>query len=101
MDQISKRVYTREFREQAVAQVLQGGRRAIDVGRSLDINDKTFSRWIRLAREGRLGQVDEHRVEGVSEMQAEISRLKRLLAQAQEDRDILKKASAYFAKNLK
>lgn len=101
MDKIQKRMYTREFRVQAVAQVLKGGRTAVEVAKSLDINDKTFSRWLRLAREGRLDQVDDHRIENVSEMQAEISRLKRLLTEAQEDRDILKKASAYFAKNLK
>jgi transposase len=50
------------------------------------------------AREGRLVAVDAHRMQPVSELQAELSRLKRELAIACEERDILKKATAYFAK---
>jgi transposase len=101
MDKIRKQIYTREFRAQAVKQVLQGDRKPAEVAKALDINIKTFSRWLMLARGGRLAEVDGHRAEPVSEMQAEISRLKRELAEAREDRDILKKASAYFAKHLK
>ena len=76
-------------------------RKPSEVAKSLDINDKTFSRWLRLAREERLGQVDDHRVENVGELQAENSQLRRFLVEAQEERNILKKAGAYFAKNLK
>jgi transposase len=49
------------------------------------------------ARRRQLGALDSRRVTPVSDSQAEISRLKRELAQAREERDILKKAAAYFA----
>jgi hypothetical protein len=43
------------------------------------------------AREGKLATVDAHRMLPVSELQAEVSRLKRELAIACEERDVLKK----------
>ena len=49
------------------------------------------------ARHGKLGAMDgNHRP--VSKLGAEISRLKRELAETRMERDILKKAAAYFAK---
>jgi Ca2+-binding RTX toxin-like protein len=60
-------------------------------------SDKSLANWVSQARCGQLGAVDSRRVTPVTDSQAEISRLKRELAQAREERDILKKAAAYFA----
>jgi transposase len=64
----------------------------------LALSVKTYSRWVRVARAGTLMSVDAQRVQPVTDLQAEVSRLKRELAVACEERDILKKATAYFAK---
>jgi transposase len=59
---------------------------------------QTYANWVSKAREGKLAVVDARRLQPVSDLQAEVSRLKRELAIACEERDILKKATAYFAK---
>lgn len=64
------------------------------MGSSLSI--MTYSRWIREARAGVLARVDKYRAQPVSDLQTEVSRLKRELVIACEDRDVLKKATAYL-----
>ena len=66
-----------------------------EAAKQLALSVKTYSRWVREARAGTLMSVDAHRVLPVTDLQAEVSRLKRELAIACEDRDILKKATAY------
>ena len=92
-----RRVFTTQFRQEAVQLVLRDGKSQAQAARELQISDKSLANWVSQARGGQLGAVDSHRVTPVSDSQAEISRLKRELAQAREERDILKKAAAYFA----
>ena len=60
----------------------------------LALSVKTYSRWVRESRAGTLMSVDAHRVLPVTDLQVEVSRLKRELPIACEDRGILKKATA-------
>ena len=84
--------YTAEFKAQAVALVVEAGRSALVVARELGINVNTLHSWLKQAR-------DEDSDSNTSEAAIyEIKRLKKELAQAQMERDILKKAAAYFAK---
>ena len=92
----SRRKYTREFKLEALKLVLEEGRSVTDVARSLGIDRSLLQRWksefkddgaVAFPGEGRQKPEDE-----------EIARLKRELSQAQRERDILKKALAYFAK---
>ncbi len=53
--------------------------------------------WVFRARHGTLTGVGEHR-RPITNLEAEVSRLNRELAEARMERDILKKATAYFAK---
>ncbi len=59
----------------------------------LGFSMQTYATWVARAREGKLAAVDAHRMQPVSELQAEVSRLKRELAIACEERDILKNSS--------
>ena len=97
MHTIPNRQYTREFREAAVNQVLDGGRSVVEVARSLEMSDKTLSNWVRRVRRGqpfsRRGQLPE-----VTDVQAELTRLRTENAQLKQDKDILKKAAAYFVR---
>ena len=97
MHTIPNRQYTREFREAAVKQVLDGGRSVVEVAGSLEMSDKTLSTWVRRVRRGqpfsRRGQLPE-----VTDVQAELTRLRTENAQLKQDKDILKKAAAYFVR---
>ena len=98
MQSISKRVFTHEYRAEAVKLVTEQGMGVTEAAKKLALSVKTYSRWVRVARAGTLMSVDAHRLHPVTDLQAEVSRLKRELAVACEERDILKKATAYFAR---
>ena len=64
-------------------------------GRSLGVAEQTLFNWVKASREGRLSGAD---TKPVSAEQMEISRLRAELARVKMERDILKKATAYFAR---
>jgi transposase len=89
--------YTREFRQEAVKLVVEGGLSIPEVGRRLSIAPSSISNWVKAFKAGKLGEVGKtHRV--LSDGEMEVIRLKRELAEVKMERDILKKAAAYFAK---
>ena len=92
----SDRKYTDEFREAAVKQV-EAGRGMAAVARSLEMSNKTLANWVYRAREGQ-ALVKRLPHQPVSELQAEVSRLRQENARLRVEREILKKAAAYFAK---
>ena len=94
MQTVPKRVFTHEYRAEAVKRVLAEGLGVTQAARKLGLSVKSYSKWIPDARAGALSTIDTHRVQPVSDLQAEVSRLKRELAIACEERDILKKATA-------
>ena len=97
MNRLPKAVYTKEFRDQAVKMVLADGLSASEVARRLSISMKTLANWIRFARSGKLAQVGQNQAPLI-EMEMELSRMKRELAEFKMERDLLKKFAAYFAK---
>jgi transposase len=96
MSTIPKRVFTHEYCSEAVKLVTQHTMGVSEAAKKLGLSVKTYSRWVRDARAGTLVRMDGYRTQPVSDLQAEVSRLKRELAIACEERDILKKATAYF-----
>ena len=94
MPSTSKRVFTHEYRAEAVKLVTEQSMGVTEAAKILALSVKTYSRWVRVARAGTLMSVDTYRVQPVTDLQAEVSRLKRELAVACEERDILKKATA-------
>ena len=97
MNRLPKAVYTKEFRDQAVKMVLTDGLTASEAARQLSISMKPLANWIRLARSGKLAQVGQNQGP-LTEMEMEVSRMKRELAEVKMERDLLKKFAAYFAK---
>jgi transposase len=91
------RKYTAEFREGAVRQVLDGGRSMPQVARSLEMSDRTLANWVRQARRGQ-PLLKRLPARPVDEVQAELARLRQENARLKLEREILKKAAAYFAK---
>ena len=90
--------FTPEFREQAVKLITEQGLKVSEAARRLDISDKSLSRWVIAAREGQLDKVDAKRIIPVSTLEAEVSKLRKENAILRDERDILKKATAFFAK---
>jgi len=93
----SRRKHSREFKLEAVKQVVQHGRSVSEVAEGLGINRNMLTRWKQqLSAEGALA-FPGHGRRAETEAEAEIRKLKRELAIARQERDILKKAAAYFA----
>ena len=91
------RTYTNEFRDSAVKQVIDGGRGISAVARSLEISSKTLANWVYRARKGQ-ALVKRQPTQPVSALEAEVSRLRQENARLRLEKEILKKAAAYFAK---
>lgn len=88
--------YPPEFRREAVELVRTSGRTVIDVARSLGITDSTLHNWLKADREARERQADPDAL-SESERQ-ELARLRRENLELRTDREILRKAAAYFAR---
>jgi transposase len=89
---MSSKRYTEEFKIAAVRQVTERGFCVAEVAARLGTTTHSLYAWVKRYGEGR-----DQRPE-LSEHQAENRRLKAELKQVTEERDILKKAAAYFAK---
>jgi len=97
MEKLPRQKYTKEFREQAVRLVRDQDLTIPEAARRLSMSDQTLSNWMYKARHGTLAGMEGNRT-SVTDFDAEVSRLKRELAEARMERDILKKAIGYFAK---
>jgi transposase len=91
-------VYTAEFRAEAVKLVLEKKQRVGESAERLGIPKQTLNGWVNVAKNGKLALVNSQRLQAVQPIEAEVARLKKALALAEMERDILKKAAAYFAK---
>jgi len=99
MSQRERRTYSREFKLEAIKLVTHKGYSIAEASRSLGVEYNVLRRWKKQFEEdseyafpgkGRLRPPDE-----------EIRRLKAQLKRTEEERDILKKALAYFAEHQK
>jgi len=91
------RKYTEEFRAAAINQVIEGKRSVPQVARSLEMSDKTLANWVAKARKGQ-PLIKRQLTQPVSDVQAELTRLRQENARLKIEKEILKKAAAYFAK---
>jgi transposase len=90
MEQLLRQQYTKEFREQSVQLVLEQKLTIPEAARHLSMSGKTLKNWVCRARRGQLATLGESR-RPVTDLEAELSRLTRDLAEARMERDILKK----------
>lgn len=86
--------YTKEFREEAVRLALDSTSTVAQVAKDLGVKTWTLRGWIKDHRE-KTGASSPGKPESLEE---ENRRLKRELAILRQERDLLKKAAAYFAK---
>ena len=94
--------FTREFKLEAVRLLDEGKKPASDLARELGVRRNQLYKWKEaFDKNGQEAFPGTGRRRGVETQAAENARLKRELAQAKEEVEILKKAAAFFAKELK
>lgn len=99
-DKQTRGKYTLEFKQEAVRQV-KAGRAAAVVAKTLGMPKASLSNWVRADARGELGMVaDGKPAPVVTPEQAEIARLRAENARLKMERDIAKKAAAYFAQDV-
>jgi transposase len=92
---MSRQRYSPEFKDEAVRQVTDRGRAVVDVAERLGVSSHSLYKWVREARPSK----DEKRSDELLESKKEVQRLRAELRRVEEERDILKKAAAYFARD--
>ena len=95
-DQLKKpNIYSSEFRESSVKLALESDQPIAQTARELGINPNTIHTWINKYSKPKttVARTDEH-------IYDENKRLKKELARMTQERDLLKKAIAYFAKEM-
>jgi transposase len=85
------------LREEAVKMVLEEKLSVPEAARRLSLPLSTLGNWIKAYKEGRLGAIGSS-YRPLTDLELELARTKRELADVKMERDILKKAAAYFAK---
>ncbi len=91
--------YTTEFREEAVKLVTEAKFSVAETARFLLLPKSTLNSWIKKHKAGELGKVRNSR-QPETEIEQELIRVKRELAQTKMERDLLKKAAAYFCERV-
>ena len=89
--------YTKEFREEAVKLVTEEDLSLPEAARRLSLPISTLANWVKAYKVGKLGDVGKT-YRPLTEVEMELARTKKELAEVKMERDILKKAAAYFAK---
>ena len=99
MKRIPRRLFTEEFKKEAIKLVTEQGLNVAQAGRQLAIDPKSIRAWIARAERGELKATL-----GAAKLTADQQRIRELereLAIAKMERDILKKATAFFARESK
>jgi transposase len=95
---MKRRIFSREFKLEAVRLIKERGVSVAQAARDIDVAESVLRRWLRE------GVADpQHAFPGhgqVKPEQQELIQLRREVAKLKAERDILKKAAAYFAKEL-
>jgi transposase len=92
-----RKSYEQQFKIDAVNMVTNGNRSVASVARDLGIEVNLLHRWKRELTEGKLQAFPGKG--RLSPQEEELRQLRRELEQAKEDREILKKALAFFSKD--
>jgi transposase len=93
---MERRKFTREFKQEAVRLIKERGVGYAQASNDLGVHESQLRNWVKL-----LASDPQHAFPGQGQMkpeQLEMARLRREVSKLKAERDILKKAAAYFAK---
>ena len=95
-----RRTFSKEFKQEAVRQLEQGDKSPNDIAIDLGVKRNMLYKW-----QAQLSKHGDSAFQGPGrkpdDPSDEVARLRKELAEVKEERDILKKAAAYFARDLK
>jgi transposase len=94
----SRNRYSDEYKAEAVRLLNDSGKPVTQIARELGVNANVLHRWAREEREAKAAGKTRT---GVKAEQEELVRLRRELARVTQERDFLKRAAAFFAKDHK
>ena len=94
-----RKQYTKEFKEGAVRLVSDQGRTHADVAKSLGVSEWSVARWVRAAKSEGTDAFRGHGQRTAEEQ--ELFELRRKVKELEEERAILKKCAAYFARDIR
>ncbi len=86
--------FTPEFKQEAVRQIVERGHSVAEVSARIGVSAHSLYKWVKAVAPDR----SEQRAAELTEAKSEILRLRAQLRRTEEERDILKKAARYFAK---
>jgi len=90
---MSRQYFTPEFKEEAVRQVTQRGYSVVEVAERVGVSSHSLYKWVRAAKAADPASDEQ------SQAKLEIQKLKAENRRLREERDILKKAAAFFARD--
>jgi transposase len=91
---MSTQRYTPEFKEEAVRQVVERGYPVPEVAARLGVSARSLYKWVKAV----VPTKDEKQSAELVEAKSEILRLRSQMRRLEEERDLLKKAARYFAR---
>jgi transposase len=89
--------YNHELRQEAVKLVIEGRMSCREAANQLSLAPSTLAYWVKAYKDGRLQEIGKSQ-KPLTEVEMDLSRTKKELAEVRMERDILKKAAAYFAR---
>ena len=96
----TRKKYSKEYKLDAVSLVLEQGYTRIEAARSLEINATMLGRWVKEHKQSDEGQAFRGNGKLTPE-QAEIKKLRQKVKRLEMEKDILKKATVFFAAETK
>ena len=91
---MSNQRYSPEFKDEAVRQVVDRGYSVPDVADRLGVSSHSLYKWVKATKPDQ----SEQQAAALIEARSEILKLRARLKRTEEERDILKKAARYFAR---
>lgn len=91
---MSKPRFTPEFKDEAVKQVVDRGYSVAEVAARIGVSTHSLHKWVKAVKPPK----DEKQAAELIEAKSEILRLRAQMRRLEEERDLLKKAARYFAK---
>ncbi len=97
MKRLPQAKYTREFRQEAVKLVTEQGMGIKEAAQKLSLPNSTLGHWLQQLRAGKLNEVGQGQ-KTLTELDSQLTKVKKENAQLKLENEILKKAAAYFAR---
>jgi transposase-like protein len=97
MKRVPNGKYNKEFREEAVKMVTEEQLSIPEAARRLTLPASTLANWLKAQKAGKLGEIGKT-YRPLTEVEIELSRVKKENTTLKMENEILKKAAAYFAR---